>query len=113
MHPYQCVEKHHKVNPCPPNRKKHTRTCPSPCPPDCTSHARMCPQRKGGGLVEVDVKSKAGRRTIGLPDQLFELLTRHRGRQETERQYAATEGRGDSWMFTQPNGKPLDPRRDL
>lgn len=73
--PRQCGEKYHKVNPCPPNCKKHARTFPSPCPPGCPGHARMRPQRKGGGLGEVGVKSKARGRTIGLPDQLFELLT--------------------------------------
>jgi hypothetical protein len=31
-----------------------------------------------GGLVEVDVKSTAGRREIALPDQLFILLMEHR-----------------------------------
>lgn len=61
--PHACGAKYHKVQRCGDDCKKHTRACPKPCPPDCIEHARMCPQRHGGGLVEVDVKSKAGRRT--------------------------------------------------
>ncbi|TDC94012.1 site-specific integrase [Saccharopolyspora aridisoli] len=111
--PHQCGQKYHKTKPCPPACKRHTRACPPPCSADCTDHARWCPQRKGGGLVEVDVKSKAGRRTISLPDELFELILRHRDVQNTERERAANEWHEEGWMFAQPNGRPLDPRRDL
>jgi len=108
-----CGEKYHKVKPCPALCKRHTRECPPPCPPACVSHARWCPKRHGGGLVEVDVKSRAGRRRIGLPVELFELLARHREDQAKEREFAGTEWHEGDWMFTQPNGKPLDPRSDL
>jgi integrase len=60
----------------------------------------------------VDVKSAAGRRGIALPDQLFTLITEHRKLQDREREHAGTEWREGGWMFTQPNGKPIDPRRD-
>ncbi len=110
--PHACGAKYHKVNPCKEGCKRHTRACPQPCSIRCTEHARMCPQRHDGGLVEVDVKSRAGRRTIGLPDQLFELLMRHREQQEAERRHAGTEWHNSGRIFTQPNGKPLDPRRD-
>jgi hypothetical protein len=36
----------------------------------------------------------------------------HRKRQDQEREHAGTEWREGGWMFFQPNGKPLDPRRD-
>jgi integrase len=70
-----------------------------------------CPKRIGG-VVDVEVKSRAGRRGIRLPDQLFELLIEHEKVQAQERDTA-----GDLWypsdfMFTQPNGKPIDPRSD-
>ncbi|MDR7304715.1 tyrosine-type recombinase/integrase, partial [Haloactinomyces albus] len=110
--PHTCGAKYHKTEPCKDGCKQHTRPCPPPCPPDCTEHARNCPQRHGGGLVEVDVKSRAGRRLIGLPDQLFELLQRHRDQQEAERQHAGSEWHDSGRIFTQPNGKALDPRRD-
>lgn len=112
--PHRCGRKYHKVAACKPTCKRHARKpCPPPCPPDCTSHARWCPKRQGGGLVEVEVKSKAGRRGIALPDQLYELLLRHEEIQQKEREYAGSEWTEGGWMFTQPNGKPLDPRRDL
>ncbi|RKT84853.1 Phage integrase, N-terminal SAM-like domain [Saccharopolyspora antimicrobica] len=111
--PNRCGAKYHKTKPCKDGCKRHKRTCPPPCPPDCTDHARWCPQRTDGGLVEVDVKSKAGRRTVTLPDELFELILRHEKAQAAEREHAGTEWHDGEWMFTQPNGKPMDPRKDL
>jgi hypothetical protein len=110
--PHACGDRYHKIKPCPKNCKRHKRECPPPCPPDCASHARWCPQRHDGGLVEVEVKSAAGRRGIALPDQLFVLITEHRKRQDHERDHAGTEWHEGGWMFTQPTGKPIDPRRD-
>ncbi|RZQ64373.1 tyrosine-type recombinase/integrase [Amycolatopsis suaedae] len=112
--PNTCGAKYHKVNPCKESCKRHKRKpCPPPCPPDCTSHARWCPQRHGGGLVEVDVKSKAGRRGFVLPDRLYDLLMAHEEQQAKEREHAGTEWHEGGWMFAQPNGNPIDPRRDL
>ncbi|GAA1984374.1 tyrosine-type recombinase/integrase [Amycolatopsis minnesotensis] len=112
--PHKCGAKYHKTNRCKEDCKRHHRKpCPSPCPADCTSHARWCPQRHGGGLVEVDVKSKAGRRGFVVPDQLFDLLMRHEQEQAKEREHAGSEWEEGGWMFTQPNGRPIDPRRDL
>ena len=110
--PHACGARYHKTKPCPQNCNRHTRACPPPCPSDCTSHARWCPQRRGGGLVEVEVKSMAGRRGIVLPDQLYALITEHRQQQNSEREHAGTEWHDGGWMFAQPTGKPLDPRRD-
>ena len=110
--PHACGAKYHKTKPCKPGCKRHQRPCPPPCPPDCTSHARWCPHRHGGGLVDVDVKSQAGRRGIALPDELFTLITAHRTMRERERDHAGSEWHEGDWMFTQPNGKPIDPRRD-
>jgi integrase len=64
------------------------------------------------GIVEVDVKSKKGRRPLPLPGQLFDLLIAHEEAQAKEREAAGSEWQGDDWMFTQPNGKPIDPRAD-
>jgi integrase len=58
------------------------------------------------------VKSKAGRCGIALPDQLFTLIEAHRQMQDRERQRAGTDWHDGDWMFAQPNGKPIDPRRD-
>ncbi|WP_158846982.1 tyrosine-type recombinase/integrase [Saccharothrix deserti] len=111
--PHACGAKYHKVKPCKETCKRHSRKpCPPPCPPDCASHARWCPKRHGGGLVEVDVKSRAGRRGLALPDELFDLLMAHKEVQSKEREIAGTEWHEGGWMFAQPNGKPLDPRVD-
>lgn len=112
--PHECGMKYHKTKPCKDTCKRHQRKpCPPPCPPDCDSHARMCPQRHSGGLVEVDVKSKSGRRGIGLPNELFELLMAHKAVQDKEREHAGSEWHDGGWMFAQPNGKPIDPRADF
>ncbi|HEX5120474.1 MAG TPA: tyrosine-type recombinase/integrase [Pseudonocardiaceae bacterium] len=111
--PHTCGAKYHKVKPCKQGCNRHTRTCPPPCPADCVSHARWCPQRHGGGLVEVPVKSRAGQRTWVLPDELFDLLLRHEKVQQREREHAGDQWHEGGWMFTQPNGRPIDPRRDL
>lgn len=110
--PHACGARYHKIKPCPDGCKRHTRACPPPCPDDCTSHARWCPQRRGGGLVDVEVKSRAGRRAITLPAQLAVLLEDHRAAQAREREYAGTVWEEGAWMFTQPNGRPVDPTMD-
>jgi integrase len=110
--PHECGAAFHRTKPCKQPCARHKRACPEPCSPGCTEHARKCPQRHGGGLVEVDVKSKAGRRTFPLPDELFELLARHREQQEVERKHAGSEWEEGGWIFTQSNGRPLDPRAD-
>lgn len=111
--PHACGAKYHKTTPCREGCKRHTRACPPPCPPDCTSHARSCPERRGGGLVDAEVKSRAGRRGIVLPAELYELLVLHRTEQAREREHAGTEWCEGGWMFAQPTGRPIDPRRDL
>jgi integrase len=70
-----------------------------------------CPQRIGG-VVDVDVKSRAGRRGIRLPDALFSLLLKHEEAQTKDREKAGDLWHDNDFMFTQPNGKPIDPRSD-
>jgi hypothetical protein len=48
-----------------------------------------------------------------LPDQLYDLLEKHRAEQERERERAADLWAGEDWMFAQPNGRAIDPRRDM
>ncbi|GLY70726.1 site-specific integrase [Amycolatopsis taiwanensis] len=90
--PHACGATYHKTTPCKEGCKRHHRKpCPPPCPPGCTSHARWCPKRHGGGLVEVDVKSRAGRRGIVLADRLYDLLIAHEEQQTKERELAGSE----------------------
>jgi integrase len=109
--PVACVSIRHKVKPCPSTCKRHKGKCPPPCQPDCTKHAMYCPQRIGG-MVDVDVKSRAGRRGVRLPDELFDLLMQHEEAQAAERELAGDLWHESDFMFTQPNGKPIDPRSD-
>lgn len=111
--PHACGGKHHKVKPCREGCKAHKRTCPSPCTTDCTDHARHCPHRQAGGLIEVETKSRAGRRIVSVPAPLTEWLNRHREEQAAERAGQADgTAQDDGWMFAELNGKPIDPRRD-
>jgi integrase len=110
---HACGAKYHKTQPCKRDCRRHTRKpCPPPCRPKWVSHARWCPQRHSGGLVEVEVKSRAGRRSFAVPDELYALLLKHEELQQREREHAGSEWQKGSWIFTQPNGRPIDPRRD-
>jgi integrase len=110
--PRKCSAARHKVQPCRDDCTLHTRKCPPPCPPDCAGHARHCPQREAGGLVEVEPKSRAGRRIVSVPKPLLDWLIRHREHQAAEQQAAGSLWEESGWIFTQPNGRPLDPRAD-
>ena len=66
----------------------------------------------GHGLVMVEPKSVAGRRSIALPAPLVEGLRAHRTAQREERLRAGSEWQDNGLVFTQPNGKPVDPRTD-
>jgi integrase len=71
-----------------------------------------CPERRGGGLVIVETKSRSGRRAIGLPPPLVDLLRKHQEAQAAERELAGPLWREDGWVFAQPSGKAIDPRSD-
>ncbi|MGI8814884.1 MAG: tyrosine-type recombinase/integrase [Pseudonocardia sp.] len=110
--PNVCGARLHKVKPCPNHCKRHTRTCPPLCPPNCTGHATACPDRKGGGLVVTEVKTRAGRRVLNVPASLLDWLREHDDQQDDERRAAGDVWEDGGWMFAQPNGRALDPRAD-
>ena len=87
--PHACGVRLHKTEPCPTNCRRHVNPCPRQCPPNCVRHASTCPLRHSGGLVEVDVKSRAGKRTVGIPDPLLRALREHKAAQDREREQAA------------------------
>lgn len=76
----------------------------------------------GRGLVLVEPKSRAGRRSVALPTQLLEALREHQVAQGAERERAGSlwddrvttlDGRElRGLVFTQENGRPIDPRAD-
>ncbi|GID98034.1 tyrosine-type recombinase/integrase [Amorphoplanes digitatis] len=106
--PAACGERLHKRQSCRQPCNRHGRTCPPPCEPDCVRHAMKCPKRHGGGLVEVDVKSRAGKRAVGIPAPLLKALREHRAAQEKEREAAGPLWERGDWVFTQPSGRPID-----
>ncbi|HWG73520.1 MAG TPA: site-specific integrase [Acidimicrobiales bacterium] len=73
-----------------------------------------CPLRWGGGLISGDVKSDAGRRSLGMPPTLTAELRSHRAGQAAERLSSEVwdEGPGGGWVFADAIGHPLDPRAD-
>jgi hypothetical protein len=62
-----------------------------------------------GGVMDVDVKSQAGRRGIRLPDQLFALLMEHEKTQANERELATDLWHESEFMFTQPTAAQSTP----
>lgn len=79
-----------------------------------TATIRRALQRQTGkGLVLVEPKSRAGRRTIMLPEPLRHLLIAHLVWQNDQRAAAGEAWEEHGFVFAQPNGRPIDARRDL
>ncbi|PZH20177.1 integrase [Streptomyces sp. NTH33] len=111
--PHACGEKHHRKA-CRKNctaHKSYKRGCPKPCPKDCTGHEKACPERKDGGLVFRAPKGR-NKRTAPIPPPLIPLLKAQRTAQKRERLAAADVWEDHDLVFAQPNGRPIDPRRD-
>jgi integrase len=64
-----------------------------------------------GGLVFRTPKGK-NKRVIPIPPQLGPLLKAHRAAQRRERLAAGELWQENDLVFAQPNGLPIDPRRD-
>lgn len=111
--PHACGAKHHRKA-CKKNctaHKHYKRGCPKPCPKDCTSHAKTCPERTGGGLVFRPPKAR-NKRILTIPPPLVPLLKAQRTAQKRERLAAGELWEESDLVFAQPNGRPVDPRRD-
>ena len=90
-------------------------------PPTCAKRPVDCPERTGHGPELTDVKSRAGKRVVTLPQPLVEALRAHRTTQLEERLAAgslwwatpaAPKGRSWDLVFRQPDGKPVGRKRD-
>jgi integrase len=73
----------------------------------------------GEGLVLVRPKSRAGPRSVALPPVLVEQLRAHRAAQLRERLELGpawtgweVDGQAVDLVFTQPTGRPIDPKAD-
>ncbi|MFI2278411.1 tyrosine-type recombinase/integrase, partial [Catenuloplanes sp. NPDC020197] len=71
-----------------------------------------CPERRPARAETKETKSRAGRRSMGLPDELIALLKKHREEQDREREQAAQLWQDGGWLFATPAGGPLNPRTD-
>jgi integrase len=90
-------------------RPKWQHGCAAPCGHHFGGH---CPQRVPLRQETAGTKSKAGKRGIGLPNELVALLTQHKAEQERERLTAAQLWQETGYVFTTPTGGPLNPRTD-
>lgn len=78
-----------------------------------TIHVRQALQRvKGKGLVFGPVKSRAGRRSVAIPDELLSQLKAHRTAQAAERLAAGSWWADADLVFCCEDGRPMDPSRD-
>lgn len=89
-------------------RPKYAHGCRTPC----GRKAGYCPAKVQTRPDTDDTKSKAGRRAIGLPPELAELLRVHQAEQAAEREKAAQLWREGGWVFTTHTGRPLNPNTD-
>ncbi len=75
-------------------------------------HAGYCTQRTETRTETDSTKSRAGRRAVGLPNELVQLLDAHRSRQLEERGRAAQLWTDGDWIFATQTGAPINPRTD-
>ena len=90
-------------------RPKYSHGCAAPCG---RKHAGRCPERIHTNDDAALTKSRAGKRLIGLPDQLIKLLQLHKEEQERERLAARQLWQAGGWVFASEVGLPLIPRTD-
>lgn len=96
-------------------RIRETRTRPKyehGCGGTCGKKPGFCPDRRQRNANTGGTKSAAGKRVIGLPDELVSLLKLHREEQERERQLAGQLWQEGSWVFASQTGRPLNPNSD-
>jgi integrase len=82
------------------------------CDGKCGRKPGYCPQRRQTRPDTDDTKSRAGRRTVGVPEGLAALLKRHREEQEVERETAGQLWHEEGWVFATPTGRPVNPNTD-
>jgi len=90
-------------------RPRYEHGCTEPCG---HVHAGYCPKRRQLRPPTGSTKSRAGRRTVGIPDPLVALLRHHRAEQEVERRHAGSLWHDEGWVFTDELGCVINPRTD-
>jgi integrase len=82
------------------------------CGDTCGRKAGYCPQRRRTNPETADTKSRAGRRAVGLPTQLVDLLRKHRETQQAERVAAGDKWTEEGWLFATSTGRGTSTRTD-
>lgn len=83
------------------------------CGNRCGRKPGFCPQKINVRRETKSVKSRAGQRPIGVPDELMALLRRHKEEQGRERALARDLWTEKGYVFTSPVGEPLNPNTDF
>ena len=79
----------------------------------CGRKAGYYPKRQQTRRERKSTKSRAGRRTIGLPDPLIKILRQPQEAQERERLASGADWAGKGYVFASPTGDPLSPNTDF
>lgn len=82
------------------------------CGDTCGRKAGYCPKRRRINPETANTKSRAGRRAVGLPPQLVELLHQHRVKQDEERAAAGELWQEGGWLFATRDGRGTSTRTD-
>ncbi|WP_328682986.1 tyrosine-type recombinase/integrase [Streptomyces sp. NBC_00343] len=93
-------------------RSRHRPQFAHGCSEPCGRKAGYCPEKRRKNPETSTTKSRAGRRAVGLPEQLVDLLRAHRKVQETERQAAGKHWVEGGWVFPDEHGRSPSHRRD-
>jgi integrase len=91
------------------HRPQYAHGCVEPCG---RKAAGYCPQRRRTNPELSTTKSRAGRRAVGLPDQLVDLLRNHLKAQEEERAAAGKRWEENRLVFPDEYGRSPSHRRD-
>ncbi|MFG2901498.1 tyrosine-type recombinase/integrase [Streptomyces zaomyceticus] len=82
------------------------------CGDRCGRKPGFCPQKINTRRETKNAKSRAGQRPIGVPEELLQLLRRHKEDQARERIVARDLWTEKGYVFTSPTGEPLNPNTD-
>ncbi|MBB5117788.1 integrase [Streptomyces eurocidicus] len=91
------------------HRPRYAHGCVDPCG---RKAAGYCPQRRRTNPELSTTKSRAGRRAVGLPEQLVDLLRAHLTTQEEERTAAGKRWEENRLVFPDEHGRSPSHRRD-
>ncbi|MEU6317433.1 site-specific integrase [Streptomyces sp. NPDC047009] len=93
-------------------RSRHRAQYAHGCAEPCGRKAGYCPQRRRSNPETSTTKSPAGRRAVGLLEQLVDLLRAHLKAQEREREAAGQRWVENGLVFPDEHGRSPSHRRD-